>query len=279
MKINKFQQHAGILDLAKVKPRKTSLIAAMLIASSAGTAHAATINFVGSNFTMLSPTGDVVGGTNDVAGSWDGTFDTAVSGLGSTNFNMTLGSASSYPFFGYTWTAHNIRVFGPGTYTFNVDCTTAQLNVGTCTPNVNLARNITMTVGAGQIGAHILWDWNSSYNVDIVNVWTRNAAFGPSSMYIGPAGLNSPYMGTNSPDKVWDLMSTDANASCPGAVDTSGHPINCGTNGINGIPMIDGVFMGFSANFNLSSVPLPAAFWLFGSGLLGLSGMMLRRRT
>lgn len=279
MKTNKSPWHAGILDLAKVKTRKTSLIAAMLIASSAGTAHAATIDFVGSNLTFIDSSGVTMGGTNDVAGSWDGTFDTAASGTGSTNFNMSLGSASSYPFYGYTWTAHNIRVFGPGTYTFNVDCTTAQLNAGTCTPNVNPARNITMTVGAGQIGAHILWDWNSFYNVDIVNVWSQNAVFGPSSMYIGPAGLNSPYMGTNSPDKVWDLMSTDANASCPGAVDNNGTPINCGPDGINGIPMIDGPFLGFSANFNLSSVPVPATFWLFGSGLLGFFGLMWRRRT
>lgn len=261
MKTNRFRQQPVAADLAKIKTttaRKTLLSSVMLIALNAGAAHAATINFADSNFTFIDPWGGITGGTNDVAGSWDGTFDTAVSGVGSTNFNMSLASASSYPFFSYTWTAHNIRVFGPGTYTFNVDCTTAQLNAGTCVPNADPSRNLTMTVGAGQIGAHILWDWNTSLNIDIVNVWSQNAVFGPSPLYPGPVGSNSP-------DKVWDLMSTDGNGD-----------------GINGIPMIDGPFIangGFSANFNLSAVPLPAAFWLFGSGLLGLSGLIRRRRT
>lgn len=256
MKISTFRQRcitATVVDLWKiitVGTKKIVLGAVMLTVLSTGAAHAAAINFANSNFSMLDSLGLVFGGTNDVVGSWDGTFDTTAS---STNFNMTLASALPQPFFGFIWTAHNIRVFGPGAWTFNVDCATAQLNAGTCAPNVNPARNLTMVVGAGQIGVHMLFDWGNTQNIDIVNVWNQNTVFGPSPLWTGSAGSNST-------SKVWDLMSTDGNSD-----------------GINGILMIDGPFIGFSANFNLSAVPLPAAFWLFGSGLIGLFGFMRRR--
>lgn len=252
MKTDSYNRYPVVDKRRTFVTKKTLQISLALAALCSASVQAATINFVNSNFTFLNPVGGVGGGTNDIVASWDGTFNTAVSGAGSTNFNMSLSSA--IPFALFYWTAHNIRVFGPGTYSFNVDCTTAQLNAGTCMPNANPARNITITVGTGQIGTHILWDWNSSLNVDIVNVWDQNAVFGPSPLYTGQAGSNSP-------TKVWDLMSTDANLD-----------------GINGIPMIDGPLVGFSTNFNLSAVPIPAAFWLFGSGMVGLLGFVSRKK-
>jgi hypothetical protein len=43
-----------------------------------------------------------------------------------------------------------------------------------------------------------------------------------------------------------------------------------------------GVFEGFNFNFNLHGnmtvVPVPAAVWLFGSGLLGLAGVARRKK-
>ena len=48
---------------------------------------------------------------------------------------------------------------------------------------------------------------------------------------------------------------------------------------IAGGSMIDGPFKGFNANFNVNVVPLPTAFWLFGSGLMGLFGFMRKRRN
>ena len=185
------------------------------------------VNSSGNNFTMLDPSGGIVGGTNDVAATWDGTFNTSAS---STNFNMTL--SSTYPFFGYVWTAHHIRVFEPGTYTINTECTTgssspADLDAGTCTPNADPAKNYTLTVGAGQIGAHMLFDWNVSSNIDVLQVWDVAAVFGPSPMYTGAAGGNAA--GTR-----WGLMSRDIDGD-----------------GYNGQVMIDGPFAGFNANFNV----------------------------
>ena len=59
--------------------------------------------------------------------------------------------------------------------------------------------------------------------------------------------------------------------------------------GIGGSPMDNGPFSGYNANFDLttvtvtaitpSAVPVPAAVWLFGSGLLGLAGVARRRKA
>jgi len=59
------------------------------------------------------------------------------------------------------------------------------------------------------------------------------------------------------------------------------------TDGISGIRMDNGPFPGFNANFDVrtmdltgvtvSAVPVPAAVWLFGSGLLGLVGIARRK--
>ena len=58
------------------------------------------------------------------------------------------------------------------------------------------------------------------------------------------------------------------------------------SDGIGGIPMTSGPFPGFNVNFDftalhitsVSPIPLPAATWLFGSGLLGLLGFAGRRK-
>lgn len=57
---------------------------------------------------------------------------------------------------------------------------------------------------------------------------------------------------------------------------------------IGGSPMIAGPFTGYNANFDVTSitvtsietavVPVPAAVWLFGSGLLGLVGIARRKK-
>ncbi len=59
--------------------------------------------------------------------------------------------------------------------------------------------------------------------------------------------------------------------------------------GIGGSPMDNGPFSQFNANFDMttvtitaittSAVPVPAAVWLFGSGLLGLAGVARRRKA
>lgn len=193
----------------------------------------------GSNFTMLDPTGGVVGGTNDVVANWDGTFDTNVASM---VFNrMTLSSIT--PFFQFPWTAHHIRVFGPGSYQIDTTCTVADLEAGISNCNRPLEsgqtqRYLSFTVGANQYAAHMLFDWNTSTNIDVVNVWNQDEKFGPSTMHTGDGACNDP-------NTVWDLMSMDPDGD-----------------GQNGMAMIDGPFKGFKANFNIrlpGSVILPCS--------------------
>lgn len=236
---------------------KTKILqAALAIAFSSGASGVQAASTTDNNFTMLNTDGVVIGGTNDVAATWDGLYESSVS---STNFShMSLSSTT--PFFAYNWTTHHIRVFGPGTYTIDTTCTVAQMEAGVSVCNNPLAigqtqQHYTFTVGADQIGGHMLFDWNTSTNIDIVDVWSTNAVFGPSAMHTGASGGNPA-------NTVWALMSTDWDGD-----------------GINGVKMIDGPFINFSANYNLNAVPIPAAFWLIGSGLIGLFGFLRRHHA
>lgn len=240
-----------------LKYKKTALVIALTSAAIlGGTAEAAQVSACGfatacaatsssnNNFTMLGKAGGLVGGTNDVAMTWAGTVfnsNSDYTGPGGAS-NMTLSSPTK--FFSYNWTAHDIQVFAPGTYTFDTTLGGGNLETGTQT----------LTVGAGQLGAHMLFDWSSNKNIDVSVLWSPNAMFG------GNQGLS----GTT----IWNASSVDGNGD-----------------GIMGIPMNPGgPFQGFSANFNLqgitpSAVPLPAAVWLLGSGLLGLVGVARRKKA
>lgn len=192
-----------------------------------GTGSAMATNFSGSNFTMLDPTGALVGGTNDVTATWDDSVNASVN---STNFNMTLSSPT--PFFGLQWTAHHIRVFGPGNYTFDTTCTVAQLEAGVSACNNPVTPGqaqqfLTMNVGPNQLGAHMLFDWGANSNLDVVVVWNKHSTFaGP--LWAGCCGTSPD------PANVWDFASVDGNGD-----------------NVPGTPMVDGPFLGFNANFNL----------------------------
>lgn len=186
------------------------------------------------NFTMLDLSSAAMGGTNDVVLEWDGV--TLNSGESDINFaNISLYSASEQQFKGYAWNAHHIRVFGPGSYSFDSGCTAAEVAAHGCaaTSANNSGPAVSMTVGAGQIGMHMLFDYNGFYDTDIVNVWDQDAAWNDhgdtwpkNALYNGPAGFlpNAHH---------WQLVSTDVNSD-----------------GINGWPMVDGPFTGFYANFS-----------------------------
>ncbi|MBI5463206.1 MAG: hypothetical protein HY941_13555 [Gammaproteobacteria bacterium] len=262
------------------------------IALTLGTAHveaALVTNVLGTNttysadsanFTMLSAGGGVVGGTNNVSMAWDGSAFTASSdytGPGSAS-NVTISSTA--PFFGHSWTAHDIQMFLPGTYSFDVT-----LGGGT---NYHSSTILTATVAPGQLGLHMLWDWKGGVNIDALMVFDINSVFGSgllystqtnsSGQYICFSGFTGaitknclwdggPYGSAGAPVKnqAWMLASADGNGD-----------------GIMGIPMIDYAFNGdFSWTFSAfapTAVPIPATAWLFGSGLLGLVGAARRRK-
>jgi hypothetical protein len=209
------------------------------------------ITITGNNFTMLDSTGSIVGGTNDVTFSWDGTFLTSVATSGQVS-NATLSSPTS--FFGINWFAHDVAVYGPGTYTIYSNCLPGSPGCG-----VGAAYNF--TVAPDQFAAHMLFNWGSNLNIDVVDIWNQNQVFGLSPMYTGAKKTLDPWSGIST--TAWNGMSIDWDGD-----------------GINGGKMIDGPFKGFSANFNvmINPVPIPAAVWLFGSGLIGLFGLSRRKK-
>jgi hypothetical protein len=216
---------------------------------------------------------------------WDGNgynSDTDYTGVGSAS-NITASTTTG--FFGYNWSAHDIQVFVPGTYSFDTKLTGENHESGI----------LSATVPTGQIGMHMLFDWSSSANIDVFVVAETSAVFGPgiarsSSFNLSnftftcdgpPAGsgatINCLWDGNDlgsagkpAGDQVWMLSSVDGNG------DT--------IMGINMAP--GGPFAGFNANFlaNMDGtpkavIPIPAAVWLFGSGLLGLVGIARRKKS
>lgn len=190
----------------------------------------------GSNFTMLNPDGSDIGGTNDLSVSWSG--DIYTDAATQTAANMQIATSTPTPFFGFVWEATTVRVFGPGTYTFDT-CPGVLTNSGgvlgyiasdgstNCDPSGN--NDLSMTVGPNQLGAHMLFNWNRSSKIDVAMVWDINAAWAGA-----PDGSNN----FAAKGAVFTLSVVDA--------DGDGKP---------GAPMVDGPFNGFSANFNLNLNP------------------------
>ena len=115
--------------------------------------------------------------------------------------------------------------------------------------DANGSYTYTFDVGAGQMGTTMLFAWGASSNIGVVNVW--DVSVGPCA-YGANAGSGTC---TNYYSTDWD------------------------GDGIRGAGMINGPFPGFNANFDMSApVPVPAAVWLFGSGLVGLVGVARRRK-
>ena len=208
-------------------------LAAILCMAGVNIASAEIHDISSSNLTILDPFGNLVTeGATDVFGTFD---DSKICTSVSCNqIGMTL--ATNQPFFGVIWTTHDIRVFSEGTYTFDTACTPADIAAGItfCGGGVPL----TLTVAPGQLGAHIFVDWSGNTDINVAVVWNPNDAFG-SPIY---DGCSFPHTcdPTHTPTRIWDLASKDGNGD-----------------GVQGIPMVDGPFAGFNANFSLNLGPTP----------------------
>ncbi|MHB8536156.1 MAG: hypothetical protein ACYDBW_12025, partial [Sulfuricaulis sp.] len=190
-------------------------------------AHAA-VSSSNNNFTMLDSGAGLTGGTNDVVFTWDGTLNTDPA---TAVVNATITSAT--PFFGHLWSAYNVKIYGPGTYTIS----TADTAGGPGCPDVpqpNCASggNYTVAVPVGEIMGHMKFAWNGTEGIDVIDIWTPGSWTTLNGTNpIEKAGGGS-YTGP-----VYSLVSTDWDK-----------------NGVAGGGMIDGPFSGFNANFNISAI-------------------------
>jgi hypothetical protein len=121
------------------------------------------------------------------------------------------------------------------------------------------AHNITLqATGPGTVHAQMLFDWATNANI-LVDV----------DFSMTPVVCqNFPNCGMTVGDS-FSIATLDSNSD-----------------GVPGIPMTGGPFQGFNASFggtavvsSVSAVPIPAAVWLFGSGLLGLVGVARRKKS
>lgn len=235
---------------------KSVLAIALAVAFSAGAAQAAytpVLTTTGNNFTMVSATDGLTGGTNDVTFTWDKTLRTSVVTDGT--WNATLSSPTAFS--GKKWTAHHVNLYAAGSYTFYTGCASGGVSSATYNPSCGTGATYNLTVANGQIGAHMLFNWSTSSDIDVVILWDMNKSWaGTGTASAFQAG------GGNTVNTVWNGASIDTNMD----VDT-----------FSGTKMIDGPFVGQSANFNVQGVPVPAAAWLLGSGLLGLIGVARRK--
>jgi hypothetical protein len=287
---DKLQQQMEERNMNPMLTRKTLIVSSVALALGAPSAQAA-LDVLGpyswstdsANFTLLNSAGGAAPSgynTNNVNMVWDGDAYSASSDYTGPGGAANMMVSSTSPFFSATWMAHDAQIFLPGTYSFDTALGGGNLEAGI----------LSVTVGAGQLGMHMLWDWSGNLNIDTFMVFAQDSVFGGgigrSTTATTSGGNNCDGNGTAliknclydgkvygsagkpAGNTVWMLASVDGNGD-----------------GIMGVPMTpDGPWNGFSWNFNANltaipdPVPVPAAAWLFGSGLLGLFGVAYRRK-
>lgn len=196
----------------KVKANLNKALIATALTLCITTPSYATVYNITGKFEMFTPTG---GFMKDPDFSLTGTFD-------DTDPNsMTI--ISTVDFFGFPWVAHDLTVTQtPGAVTVEACPIPADGslipepgNAGSFIP-CNTSIPVSMDIANGQWGVHMLFNWNKSKNIDVLNVWDVELQANGSIR----------------------LTSTDFDGD-----------------GIPGAGMGDGEFQGFNANFDLLLSP------------------------
>ncbi len=213
--------------------KKNTLSAAVALSLGAsGNAQAVNFSITFMDFPG-APNPNVVGTVNTTAGT--GTF-----------------TSGSTPFFGHSWTGtlvYGHDNFGSSTVTGAFAYSMANGASSTGTYNY--------TLGPDSVAMGILFDWNSSTGIPVLNVMTRLA----EDVNVEGGDL-------------WASVDIDNDGTMGTTMQAgpfAGAPIGfCGL----GTPEDDPCE--YVAN---TAIPLPAAAWLFSAGLLGLVGVARRRKS
>lgn len=216
---------------------------------------------------------------------------------------------TSYPYYGDPTWGYGLRTQISGTLSFD---TATGAGTGTVVPfeffnkGPATASGVEFqSIGGGLMIGNLGFNWNDS---DIVTqiVLDGSGLFGALGGGIPPVGsvldqaacaaIPLPCAlpasdGVNKgkiPIGVVPIATSSFNTTGQTGVSTTLGQLSLGTDdGIGGSPMDNGPFSGFNANFDITSVtvtavtpaiPIPAAVWLFGSGLVGLVGVARRRK-
>ena len=262
--------------------KKTALAVAItgVMGAATTTASADTINVSYTGwFTMLNPLGTDALVNGDAAGNAMYGRRTGVTGTMSFDTATGAGGGTMDPF----------SFFGGG----NASATTISFqSTGGGLVLGNMGFNWS---GTNQIPTSIVLDASGFFGAvagglttsDIISGVGATAATEGFSFNFGKSSYTLP-MGAV------PIATTTFNTTDVGTVGLGSNP--SGTlpytdDGIGGSPMKAGPFPGFNANFDITTlhvssvipdtpeIPVPAAVWLFGSGLMGLVGVARRRKS
>lgn len=239
-------------------------------------------------FTMLTPDGNPLANVNlpyYQDPTWGYGQRTQVSGTLSYNTVTGLGGATvaSFEFFSSPWpfAVQEISLVpigngqgGSGTLLLGNMLFDWNNNTGTPASIVLDAAGLLTTLGDGY---GVTESISGVGSLPASNGLTSNYPYAGYSLAIGPAPLATT---------TWDTtpLCTRVNLNDCLNINPSG-ALPLIADSVGGVPMIDGPFAGLSINLDITNlhidqvlVPIPAAAWLFGSGLLGLIGVSGRRK-
>jgi len=161
--------------------------------------------------------------------------------------------------------------FAMGVFTGTPNPITDTSGANLIAPAIAPTFDTTVAQGSAAASSPIAWDFN------LGGTWVNSFTTGPSSGSTdGAGGISGTIVITDN----WNANNFDQGGAFTGTAtgtELAGTFAIDWTSAISGGPF-DGQVGTYAATGTYSAVPVPAAAWLFGSGLVGLVGVARRRR-